>query len=405
MHKGLKPISQVATSLAQKVEDLTRQFLDLFCRPPEFACHAPGRVNLIGEHTDYHEGFVMPVAIDLRTIAVGARRKDRWLHIRSENVGEEVKVSLTDLKPVEEGAFPRWSDYCLGVFWAFMEKGYDLGGADVLLWGNVPLGGGLSSSASLEVALAGLISTLFEAEVELQEVARLSETRYCRVPCGPMDQIASAKGKDGYCLLLDCRTLSFEYIPFPDDLAILVADSGIRHAVAGREYRQRQKECEEGLEVARGLFQGIKSLRDLDFSHLDRLKAILPETPYRRICHVVTENGRVLQAKDALLRKDTLTFGRLLYESHKSLATYYEVSCPELDALVEIASQTEGVIGARMTGAGFGGNCLLIVEAERSLEISKAFSEASSQRLGKRPPIRLVRPSSGPQVIDLRKAP
>ncbi|HOI09930.1 MAG TPA: galactokinase family protein, partial [Myxococcota bacterium] len=273
-------------------------------RAPETVADAGGRVNLIGEHTDYHEGFVFPAAIDLRTRVAGAARPDGVLRVRSVNRGEETTVAIADLAPPSR---VDWQAYVLGPFWALREAGHPIVGADIVVEGEVPFGGGLSSSASVEVALAALGAAMAGVDLppaELARLARVAENGFCRVPCGAMDQVASACGRTDHALLLDCRTLVATPVPMPEDWRIVVADSGVRHAVAGPEYARRQHECAEGMAVLRDLFPDVVAARDLTMEMLTDHRDRLTDVSFRRLRHVVTENARCLAAQAALSRGD-----------------------------------------------------------------------------------------------------
>lgn len=383
--------------------DRARQgFREAFGRDPAFVADAGGRVNLIGEHTDYHEGFVFPAAIDLRTLAAAAPRADGRIRIRSGNVEEVRESSVVALQP--PGGFPPWWAYAEGPFWALWEAGVPIPGADVWVRGEVPLGGGLSSSASIQVALTALGAALAGQALPPMEVARLarrSENLYCGVPCGAMDQVASACGVAGHALLLDCRTLAIDPVPFPGTWALVVADSGVRHAVAGSEYARRQQECARGLAVARKAFPEVRTARDLTLDHLASIRADLDETAFRRLRHVVTENDRCLRAREALKRQDGSALASLLAGSHESLARDYEVSCPELDLLVEIGTGLPGSLGARLTGAGFGGNTVHVVDGEAAEAYREALFRRYRDRTGRETPMRIVHPDQGVRCLPL----
>ncbi len=370
-------------------------------RDPVLVCHAGGRVNLIGEHTDYHEGFVFPAALDLRTVAAGAPREDGAFRIWSDNIDKEYLFDVSRLRP---GCVTGHARYLFGPFWAVREAFGTMPGADVVVRGEVPLGGGLSSSASLQVALTALAASLCGRDLPPMDIARLarrSENVFCGVPCGVMDPVASACGVEGHALLLDCRTLRVEPVPFPPDWALVVADSGVRHSVAGSEYRRRQEECEAGLTVARAAFPEVRAARDLTLARLDDLRAHIPEVSFRRLRHVVTENERTLQAREALLAADAPALGALLAGSHQSLARDYEVSCPELDLLVEVASGLPGIVGARLTGAGFGGNTVNVVWREHASVFQDSLVSSVRSRTGRTIVTRLVAPSDGVKVVRL----
>ncbi|MBI5526789.1 MAG: galactokinase [Deltaproteobacteria bacterium] len=365
---------------------------------------AGGRVNIIGEHTDYHEGFVFPAAIDLRTRVVGAPRQDGKLNVGTENEGNSVSAAVADLKPSEK---LDWRVYVLGPFWALRESGIDVKGADVFVTGNVPFGGGLSSSASVEVALVGLGAALAGVQLEKAEIARIArkaENEFCRVPCGIMDQMAVACGREGHAMLLDCRTLEITHVPFPDDWAIVVADSGVKHSVGGGEYAKRQAQGASALEKVRRRFPSVKLGRDVTAAMLDEVQNDLEKVEYRRLHHVVTENMRCDEARWAIEHHDAPRLGALLYGSHRSLAADYEVSCFELDALVEVAAACPGIIGARLTGAGFGGNTINLVHKDKVKEFRAALEKGYRKKVGKRTVTRVVKPSEGLVVTPIDRA-
>ena len=307
---------------------------------------APGRVNLIGEHTDYNQGFVMPMAIDRFTRVSIAPREDGKLVLTS--LGE--RIELDELVKRDH-----WSDYVAGVAWVLRSEGVPLHGADLQIEGNVPVGAGLSSSASVEVA-AGLaflaLSGLALPRPDLAVLCQRAENEFVGMRCGVMDQFISCCGEAGKALLLDCRDLSYRLLPIPAGVRVVIANSMVKHALAGGEYNQRRAECEEG---CRRL--GVTSLRDA--SDLSPLSGVV----LKRCRHVVSENQRVLDAGRALESGDLAGFGRLMHESHASLRDDFEVSCPEVDRLVELATDFPGVYGSRMTGGGFGGCTVSLVEA------------------------------------------
>lgn len=384
--------------------ELDKHFLDWAGRPAELRAEAGGRVNLIGEHTDYHEGLVMPAAIDLRTVALAAPRNDGLLRIRSLRTGGEAEAAVAELAAPGQG----WQAYVLGPIWALRQEGYGVSGADILLDSDVPFGGGLSSSASVQVALAGVGLGLAEGReaappdpMLVARLARKAENEFCGVPCGIMDQVASACGRRGHAIALDCRSLERTEVPIPRAWALVVADSGVKHALGTSEYGLRQRQCAEGLEVLRREGASLRSLRDLTLERLVASRDNLSEVVFRRLRHVVTENDRVLGARRAMEAADASEMGRLLRASHESLARDYEVSCAELDELVELASKVPGVIGARLTGAGFGGNTVNLVQASRAQQCRDEIARAYRARTGRSTRVLLVRASDGLSVARL----
>lgn len=324
---------------------------------------APGRVNLIGEHTDYNQGFVMPAAIGLYCWVAIAPRADHLLNVYSTNFDDTVSVDLNDQALTRRGD---WSDYVVGTAVALEKGGYPLSGADILVRGEVPLGAGLSSSAAIEVSTGYGLLDISGASIDLVRLAlacRQAENDFVGARVGIMDQFISAHGRAGHALMLDCRSLTAQPLPIPADLRLVVCNTGVKHQLAGGEYNVRREQCEEGVRRLSSVLPGVQALRDVAPHQLEELKTLLPEVIYRRCRHVITENERVLRAAQALLKGDIPTLGILMGESHRSLRDDYEVSCRELDLMVEIASAQPDVIGSRMTGGGFGGCTISLVRA------------------------------------------
>ena len=360
---------------------------------------APGRVNLIGEHTDYNDGFVMPVAINFSTWVAVAPRADRTLSVFSENFQEEVSFDLDDPAPQ-----PRrhWSDYVRGVAWALEQSGYRLRGAQLQIRGDVPIGAGLSSSASIEVATAFALLSHSGFEVQRVELARLcqrAENDFVGMRCGIMDQFISCQGEKGKALLLDCRSLEYRLLPLPENVRLVICNTMVKHELAAGEYNKRRAECEEGVRHLAQRLNDVSALRDVTMSQLESAGQDLPEVIYRRCRHVISENGRVLQAQDALLKGDLLEFGRLMNESHSSLRDDYEVSCKELDLMVELANECQGVIGARMTGGGFGGCTVNLVADESTEEFERQIKSNYKATIGINPEVYVCHAAEGVKEI------
>ena len=332
----------------------TRTFSDLFGREPEIRTDAPGRVNLIGEHTDYSGGFVLPLAIPQRTRAELARREDSRVRAWSANMeGQQVE----EYRLGEEKPGQGWLDYVQGITRTLLQAGYELKGFDLRIESDVPPGSGLSSSAALEVALLRALREAFGLDlddVELALAGQKAENEFVGAPVGIMDQMASNLADESTALFLDTRDLRYEKIPLPADAELVVIDSGVSHQHAGGEYRTRRQEVERAAELL-----GVQQLRDLDVQDLWRLPS-LPEPLDRRARHVLTENTRVRSAVAALRERDLPRLGKLLAASHESLRNDYEVSIPEIDRLVELASADPDVYGARITGGGFGGSIVVL---------------------------------------------
>jgi galactokinase len=342
------------------VIELKEKFLGHFGKEPRLF-RAPGRVNLIGEHTDYNGGFVMPAALDFATWVALAPRPDHLLVMRSENLDEQVEFSLDDERPSEHH---HWSDYVRGVVVALRRQGVAVQGADLMIWGNVPIGSGLSSSASLEVAACLALGGEHLERPLVASLCQQAENEFVGMRCGIMDQYISACAVKHHALLLDCRSLEAEAVPVPPDLKLVICNSGVRHSLAGGEYNQRRAACEEGARLL-----GVEWLRDARLEQVEQL----PLELQARCRHVISENRRAEQGGEALKSGDLALFGRLMYESHASLRDDYQVSCAELNQLVELARPLPGVYGARMTGGGFGGCTINLVAASHCDQVVAAL--------------------------------
>jgi galactokinase len=331
---------------------------------------APARVNLIGEHTDYTGGLVMPMAIGFRTEAVVSGRSDGRAVFYSENFGEEASFEIASMGRSPEG---RWSDYPAGVLWCLREEGIEVGGFNMTLVGDVPLGAGLSSSASVEVATAMALLAHAGASLPMEKIATLcrrAENEYVGAKSGIMDQFVVVGAVAERAMLLDCRSLEYELLPLPAQVRVVICNSMVKHAVATGEYGDRRDEVEAGQAVLRKRL-GIELLRDATVADLEACRDEMSAASFARCRHIITENGRVVMAKEALLRGDVERFGRLMVEAHASMRDDFAASCEEVDTLVEIATRQEGCYGARITGGGFGGctvNVVRVADAERFVE-------------------------------------
>jgi galactokinase len=337
-------------------------FQDCFGHRPKVVVRAPGRANLLGGHTDYNDGYVLPVALDRAAWVAASPVAGSAVRLRALDLDEDAAFSLDSIPPSDG----EWADYPRGVAWALQDDGLALTGMEAVLSSSVPVGSGLSSSAAIEVAFAYTWQALSGFERDRRALALLcqrAENAYVGVNCGILDQMASAWGAEGYARLLDCRTLESELVPLPRDVTIVVADTKVRRSLASSEYNVRRAQCEEAVRILSEHLPDIRALRDLSASDLERFKEHLPEVVYRRARHIVTDNERVLQAAQALRAGDVATVGALMKACHVSLRDDYEVSSPELDALAEAAWQVAGCYGARLTGAGFGG-CTVALVAE-----------------------------------------
>jgi galactokinase len=374
---------------------LEQRFVQLFGESPR-TYQAPGRVNLIGEHTDYNDGFVMPAAIGFYTRAAVAPRPDRKLAIHSENYSEQVEFDLDHLPATGMG---HWSDYVVGVVKILLRSGKKLSGANLLVDGNVPQGAGLSSSASIEVAVGyalldlGGPSTIDRTQLAL--LCQQAENEFVGARCGIMDQFIASHGKRGQALLLDCRSLESRQLPLPNDAALAICNTMVKHSIAKGEYNQRRAECEAGVRFLSKHLPQVRALRDVKLEDLEAYGHELPEVIARRCRHVIGENARVLKAAAALERGDLQAFGNLMLESHRSLRDDFEVSCSELDLMVELAGQVEGVYGTRMTGGGFGGCTIALVQAGCVEAFQRTVREGYERSTGRKPEIYICAAADG----------
>lgn len=376
------------------------QFARRFGEPARWVVRAPGRVNLIGEHTDYNEGFVLPVAIDRAIWIALSARDDRRVVVHSVDFDESRDFSLDELtneagKLNNEGS--GWIEYIKGVAWSLEDAGHRLTGWEGMLQGDVPLSAGLSSSAALEVAAArafAAVSALDWDPVGMARLGRRAENEWIGLGCGIMDQLISAAGRSGHALLIDCRSLETEPVPFPAGVAAVILDTGTRRGLVDSAYNQRRDECRTAAK-----FFGAAALRDVDLEVFERLAADLEEPAHRRALHVITENSRTLQAVEAMRRGELCALGVLMTKSHASLRDDYEVSNDALDAMVESAMAHPACYGARMTGAGFGGCAVAIVEAEAAADFAEAVSADYQEKTGHTPAIYVCQPGNGAEVF------
>jgi galactokinase len=379
---------------------VAQRFEELYGAAPEGVWAAPGRVNLIGEHTDYNDGFVMPFALPHTTVAAVSRREDGVLRLHSSDVeGGVVELSLDTLAPEQDR---RWTAYPAGVVWALVEAGHTVTGADVHLSSTVPTGAGLSSSAALEVVVALALNDLFALDLKGWQLARLCqrvENVYVGAPTGIMDQTASACCEAGHALFLDTRDLSQKQIPFDlaaEGMQLLVVDTQVKHSHSEGEYGKRRAGCEKGAALL-----GVDALRDVAYDELDAALARLgdEEEVRRLVRHIVTENHRVEKVVALLESGETRAIGPVLNEGHVSLRDDFRISCPELDLVVDTALAS-GAIGARMTGGGFGGSAIVLVDATDADTVTKAVEEAFAAAAFTAPRVFVAVPSAGARRIS-----
>jgi galactokinase len=356
---------------------------------------APGRVNLIGEHTDYNEGFVLPAAIGFSTFVTPSPRNDRKVLLFSEHFSEEVEFDLDDPNLKATG---HWSDYPIGVAVTLERAGYRLKGARLRIRSEVPIGSGLSSSAAIEVATCyALVSNSGPSldPVEMAKLCQRAENEFVGMRCGIMDQFVSCCGRAGKALMLDCRSLDHKLLPLPPQTRLVICNTMVRHALAASAYNKRRAECEAGVRHFAQSLPNVRALRDVTEADLKLYGSDLSEVVYRRCRHVIRENARVLDAAKALEEEDLETFGRLMNESHRSLRDDYEVSCRELDVMVELARECDGVYGARMTGGGFGGCTVNLVNVENVDEFKRKVTQGYTEATGLAPEIYVCTAADG----------
>ncbi len=389
-----------------KVEDLRAKFAARFGVSPAAVYRAPGRVNLIGEHTDYTGGFVLPVAIDLSCWVGIASRDDGKLVVHSENIGGSAEAKLAPLSVRPSG---NWSDYPFGVVWAMEQAGIRLRGANLYVRTEVPIGAGLSSSAAFEVAVgfaymdqAGDQAGVAVERSKLALLCQRAENEFVGARCGIMDQFVACHGRAGRALLLDCRSLDYRLVRLPAEVQLVICDTMVNHELGASEYNVRREECEEGTRRLAGVLPGVRTLRDATLPQLEQHRELLGTTIYKRCRHVVSENDRVQKTAAALDDGTLGDLAQLMADSHRSLRDDFEVSCKELDLMVELASGQPGVYGARMTGGGFGGCTINLVKAANSAEFQRAIAARYFAAIGLQPNIYVCEASEGVERLAER---
>jgi len=394
-------------TLQELTDRASQLFAKAFGRPPRWIVAAPGRVNVIGEHTDYNDGFVLPMAIEFYTVMaadvpVAAPKlgggESSIISIKGTLFNESAQIEVS--QPVLRGE-PKWSNYIRGVIAGFQWRGEKIPALDVLLHSTVPLGSGLSSSAALEVSTATLLEAALGRKIDPVEKALLcqkAEHQFAGMPCGIMDQFVSVMGRKDHLLLLDCRSRQTEFVPMSDPaVAVLIVNTNVKHELTGSEYPTRRRQCEAAAKIL-----GVLSLRDATADALEDAKRKMEPVVYRRARHVIGEIERTVHAAEGVRASNWPTVGSLMYASHGSLRDDYQVSCPELDAVVEIAEGIGikgGVYGCRMTGGGFGGCCVALVKADAVDAISKKIAADYRKQIGEEATIFVSRPAAGATVI------
>ena len=361
---------------------------------------APGRVNLIGEHTDYNDGFALPAAIDRYTSVGISTRNDESLQVFSANLNESAQIDLREQNPA---AKTHWSDYIHGVALMLQRSGVALRGANLFIHSDVPSGSGLSSSAALEVSVGKALLGNSNQSIDTLELAKLcqrAENDFVGARCGIMDQFAAWFGRAGHAILLDCRSLAGTALPLPENVSMVICNTMVKHEHSGGEYNARRAQCEEGANLFKKRNSRVNALRDVSLDEVEAHRADLPDVIYRRCRHVTSENARVLDTVQALREKNLGALGKLMGESHRSLRDDFEVSCPELDIMVELAQQTEGIVGARMTGVGFGGCTINLVKNADVETFRESISAGYKRAIGKTPEVYVSAAGEGATEIS-----
>ncbi len=387
-------------------EETQERFSEAFIGQPEITVFAPGRVNLIGEHTDYNEGYVLPMAVDKGVAISGRKRSDSKIILYSSDFHQKDEFHLDAIR--HDISRP-WANYFKGVAYLLRKNGITLGGCEAVIKGDLPQGGGLSSSAALEVVSAVFLEKLFGVNLEDLDLVRLAqqaENEFVGVQCGIMDQFASYMGGKDHALFLDCRSLEHDWVPLGQDYKVVVFNTGVKRELASSDYNERRHQCEEGVRQLMKVLPSIRSLRDVSLRDFEKYQGQLDKVVLKRCRHVITENQRVLDTVEALKNKNWLRIKVLFRESHESLRDDYEVSCHELDTLVDLAQEHPLQVGSRMTGAGFGGCTIhLIPKDEQVIGNFVSFvADGYHKRLGKTPDHYVFSPSTGAKFLNDRAA-
>jgi len=390
----MRPRSSGLGKLPDPKDSIAAHYRERHGTNPAIIVVAPGRVNLIGEHTDYNGGFVLPAAIDRHMVMAASPREDSLVCLHSVDFSSDVSFSLD---AISRDTQAEWSNYERAVAWVLQEAGYEISGMNAVLTGNVPIGSGLSSSAAIEVATAYAFRTLNDLPLDLVTLAKLcqrAENEFVGVNCGIMDQFISALGKVQHALLIDCRSLNHRLVPLPSEMSLVICDTQVRRDLVSSAYNKRRAQCEMGAQLL-----GVPSLRDAEWSTFENRQHELPEPVRQRCRHIVSENQRVLEAVAALGGGNLPAFGTLMNQSHESLRDDYEVSCRELDIMVEAALEIDGVYGSRMTGAGFGGCTISAVRPDAVKAVQAQVSCKYESATGLTPSIYVCHAEDGVRLL------
>ena len=378
------------------------QFLATFGRPPAGIAYAPGRVNLIGEHTDYNDGFVLPMAINRGTAVPFAAAKGPLVRVHATTFDDDHQFSVEGLRGTPARRVEGWAGYVEGVAWALITAGLPISAADMLIDSDLPIGAGLSSSAALELSVARALAAVGNVAWDPVAMARFgqqAEHAFAGVPCGIMDQLASAAAMEGAALLIDCRTLELRHVSLPPRVSIAIMDTAVSRELAAGHYAERRAACDRAVAAIRKYAPEVRALRDVDEALLTRYRAAIDPVAFRRASHVVAENARTLAAADAFAAADVEAAGTLMNASHESLRNLYEVSSPELDTIVDLARAQRSCHGARMTGAGFGGCGVAMIDAADEESFAADVAQAYRRATGRDGSVFISRPSAGARLL------
>ena len=382
------------------VENIEKKFRGLFNEEALLVC-SPGRVNLIGEHTDYNMGFVLPGAIDKAIYFAISPREDSLCKLHAADLNDNFEFTVSDLKFSGKG----WPNYLMGVVDQLNKRGSKLKGFNCVFGGDIPIGAGLSSSAAVEAGLAFALNNIFDLKIDkidLVKLAQKSENEFVGVKCGIMDQYINIFGKSDNVLRIDCRSLEYEYFPFDfENVSIVLFNTNVSHSLASSEYNQRRKECSDGVSVIKNHYKQVESLRDVSVDVLNEFKSKLDPVVYKRCKYAVEENDRLLDACTALSKHDLDKFGSLMYQTHEGLSSDYQVSCPELDYLVELTKDNPNIHGSRMMGGGFGGCTINIIDNNAVEEIEKFIMHEYKKKFNKDATVYVTSISDGTNTITI----